>query len=606
MRTAISKYRRVIRYTMRQWPSLVLILGLTVAIAATAALQPWPLKLLVDHALGGAPAPLLIGSLLERFSLSPTPTTLIFLAAVSSLGLFLLSSALDAGLNFAWASAGQRMIYDLASHLFQRLQRVSLLFHSQRTVGDMLSRLMGDSWCVYTVTDSLLISPLQHVLTLATIGAIAWNLDAKLTLYSLIIAPVLGGSAFFFGHRLKQRTLQNREAQSRLLSFVHQTLVALPIVQAFGTEERNRYHFRILAKDAVVHLQHSALLKNAQLLVNGLTITMGTAIVLYIGGGQVLSGTLPVGSFLVFLAYQTSMQNAIQGLLVSYVNLKMAESNIDRVLEVSEAKDEVVDRPGAKPLPARSAVRQGAVRFENISFGYLPGCPVLKEISLEGRPGEAIAVVGPTGAGKSTLVSLIPRFFDPWEGRVTFNGIDVRDIKLASLREQTSIVLQEPFLLPVTVAENIAYGRPGASGAQIVAAARAANADAFIRRLPQGYDTIIGERGATFSGGEKQRLAIARALLKDAPILILDEPTSALDAQTETLLIEALERLMKGRTTFIIAHRLSTIRRANRIVVLENGKIVESGTHQELLAANGSYHRLHSLQFPTLPQEVVR
>jgi ATP-binding cassette subfamily B protein/subfamily B ATP-binding cassette protein MsbA len=266
----------------------------------------------------------------------------------------------------------------------------------------------------------------------------------------------------------------------------------------------------------------------------------------------------------------------------------------------------VVDRPGAKPLPARRTGRHGVVCFEKITFGYLPDRPVLQDVSLEARPGEAIAVVGPTGAGKSTLVSLIPRFFDPWAGRITFNGIDVRDIKLASLRAQTSIVLQESFLLPVTVAENIAYGRPGASRNQIVTAATAANADAFIRRLPQGYDTIIGERGATFSGGEKQRLAIARALLKDAPILILDEPTSALDAQTETLLIEALERLMKGRTTFIIAHRLSTIRRADRIVVLENGKLVESGTHQELLAANGVYHRLYSLQFPTLLQEVVR
>jgi ATP-binding cassette subfamily B protein len=604
MRATIYKYKRVIRYALRQWPSLVLILGLTVAMTAAAALQPWPLKLLVDHALGDAPASALIGSLLERFSLSATPTTLIFVAALSSLGLFLLNSALDAGLNLAWAAAGQRMIYDLAAELFHRLQRVSLLFHSQRTVGDMLSRLMRDSWCVYTVTNSLLISPLQHILTLATIGTIAWNLDSKLTLYSLAVAPVLGGSSFFFGRRLKQRTQQNREAQSRLLSFVHQTLVAIPVVQAFGTEERNERQFRKLADDAVTRSQQGTLLNSSHGLVNGLTITIGTAIIIYFGGGRVLSGTLSIGSFLVFLAYQRSIQSAIQGLLGIYVSLKTVEPNIDRVLEVSESKEEVVDRPGAKPLPTRRAGERGLICLENITFGYLPDCPVLYGVTLEARSDEVIAVVGPTGAGKSTLVSLIPRFFDPWAGRVTFNGIDVRDVKLASLRAQISIVLQEPFLLPVTVAENIAYGRPGASRAQIMAAARAANADAFIRRLPQGYDTVVGERGAPFSGGEKQRLAIARALLKDAPILILDEPTSALDAETEALVMEALERLMKGRTTFIIAHRLSTIRRADRIVVLEHGRVVEAGTHRELLTANGSYHRFHALQFSTLPQEV--
>lgn len=605
MRATIYKYGQVIRYALRQWLALGLILGLTVAITATAALQPWPLKLLVDHALGDASAPTQLGLVLERLSLDATPPTLVFVAALSSLGLFLLSSALDTGLNLAWAAASQRMIYDLASDLFHRLQRLSLLFHSRRTVGDTLARLTTDSWCVFTVTDSLLIAPLKHGLTLATVGAIAWNLDAKLTLCSLIVAPALGGSAFFFGRRLKRRTQQQREAQSRLLSFVQQTLVAIPVVQAFGTEERNVRQFRSLAADAVRRSQQGTLLKNSHGLVSGLTTTLGTAVILYVGGSRVLSGALSVGSFLAFLAYQRSLQSAFQGLLEIYVSLKSVEPNIDRVLEVSEAQEEIQDRPDAKPLPVCRASACGLVCFENVTFGYVPGRPVLKNITLEARPGEAVALVGQTGAGKSTLVSLIPRFFDPWDGRVTFDGADIRDVQLASLRAQTSIMLQEPFLMPVTVAENIAYGRPGASQVQIVAAAAAANADTFIRQLPQGYATVLGERGATLSGGEKQRLAIARALLKDAPVLILDEPTSALDAQTEALLLEALERLMEGRTTFIIAHRLSTIQRADRIVVLENGRIVESGTHRELLTANGRYHRFYSLQFSNLPQEVV-
>jgi ATP-binding cassette subfamily B protein/subfamily B ATP-binding cassette protein MsbA len=245
------------------------------------------------------------------------------------------------------------------------------------------------------------------------------------------------------------------------------------------------------------------------------------------------------------------------------------------------------------------------VRFEGVSFGYEAGRPVLSGITLEGRPGETIALVGATGAGKSTLASLIPRFFDPWEGRVLVDGRDVRDVQLASLRSRVALVLQEPFLLPLTVAQNIAYGRPEAGREEIVAAAEAANAAEFIRRLPDGYETVLGERGATLSGGQRQRLAIARALLKDAPILILDEPTSALDAQTEALLLEALERLMAQRTTFIIAHRLSTIQAADRIAVLEAGRLVETGTHQELLSAQGFFSRYHRLQFPDCHREVA-
>jgi ATP-binding cassette, subfamily B, bacterial len=263
---------------------------------------------------------------------------------------------------------------------------------------------------------------------------------------------------------------------------------------------------------------------------------------------------------------------------------------------VLDADDVVRDAPGARRLPTRSGGEVGHVRLDHVTFGYLPGRPVLQDVSLEARPGEAVALVGPTGAGKSTLASLILRLFDPWQGRITFDGMNLRAIQLADLRARIALVLQEPYLLPLTIAGNIAYGRPDAARDEIVRAAVAANADSFIRELPQGYDTAIGERGQTLSGGQKQRLAIARALLKDAPVLILDEPTAALDAETETLLLEALERLMLGRTTFIIAHRLSTIRNADRVVVLDGRRVAEIGSHEELLAAGDLYRRFCQLQ----------
>ena len=599
------RYRRLSRYLLSQWPTLVTILVLTATTSIVTTLQPWPLKILVDYALGQTALPAPIRSLLEHFNLTVTPALLIVAAAVGSLGLYALNATLDVGLSWAWSAAGQRMVYNLAESLFHRLQRLSLLFHSRRSVGDLLSRLTYDTYCIYTLTDVLLASPGRHVLMLTTIGIVAWRLEPTLTILSLAVAPLMAGSALVFGFRLKRQMRQYREAQSRLLSFVHQTFTALPVVQAFSREDYNKQQFQHRAADTIASLQRDTLLKNIYGFLNTSVTTVGTAIVLYFGGQQVLSGTMTVGSLLVFLAYLQSMQDAFKGLLTTYGKLKSVEANVDRVLEVLDAKEGVWDAPAARLLPTPSTGVRGQVRLEEVSFGYEPGYPVLQNITLEAHPGETIALVGATGSGKSTLVSLIPRFFDPWQGRVLFDEVDVREVQLQSLRSQIALVLQEPFLLPLTVAQNIAYGRPSAGQEEIVAAARDANAEEFIQQLPQGYDTTIGERGATLSGGQKQRLAIARALLKDAPVLILDEPTSALDAQTEALLLEALERLMVGRTTFIIAHRLSTIRQANRIVVLERGKVVEMGTHQDLLLIGNVYPRLHSLQFSNSPQEVV-
>jgi ATP-binding cassette subfamily B protein/subfamily B ATP-binding cassette protein MsbA len=594
----LSKYTRIIQYGLRQWRMLLFIGALSCTAAGVAVLAPWPLKILVDCALGGEKAPGWVAWM------GASGRGLIVVAAVGSLVVFLLGSLIDAGLSFGWTAAGQKMVYDLAGDLFARLQRLSLLFHGKTPVGDSLSRLSGDTWCVYAVCEGMLVAPIQHVLTLGLVGTVAWRLDWKLACVAFATAPLLGASAYFFGRRLTRQTKFNREAQARLASFVHTTIGAIPLVQAFSAEERNVGQYRRLAESAVLSTRQGLVLKQIYSVVNAAATTIGTAVVLYFGGRRVLENAMSLGSLLVFLAYLKTIQGATQGLLAVYGNVKGVEASIDRVNGILDVDIGVKEARDAAAMGEISAGGSSVV-WENVSFGYEENTPILHEVNLEVKAGQMLALVGPTGAGKSTLVSLVPRFFDPWAGRVLIDGYDLREVKLADLRARVSIVLQEPFLLPLSVAENIAYGRPGAGRAEIEAAAVAANADGFIRGLPAGYETVIGERGASLSGGERQRLAIARAILKDAPILILDEPTASLDAQTEASVMAALGRLTQGRTTIVIAHRLSTIRRADAVAVVDGGRIVEWGTHEELMARGELYRRLHELQFGTAKGEGV-
>lgn len=583
---------------MRQWPRLLVLIGLNAIAAGIAAVDPWPMKLLVDYALhhgkgkgGGLPPAI------ERLMHGVTPSGFIIAAAGATLALFVINSFVSAGLAWTWTVAGRRMVYEVASDLFRRLQRRSLLTHARSNIGDSLTRLTVDTWSVYTVTEMLLIGPVRNVFTLATIGLVAWRLDSRLTLLALTIIPALAASAGFFGRRLLERARKERRAQSVLYSFLQQTLSALPMVKAFTAEQRNVNYFNEIGKVEVERIRRTTLLRGGFVTVRDLITTIGTAVILVAGGRRVIAGTLSLGSLLVFLSYIRNIQGSLAGLLENYAGLKTVEANVERVFDVLDADELVRDAPGALPLPARPKGEGAEVRIENVVFQYERDRPVLRGVTMEARPGEMVAIVGATGAGKTTLVGLVPRFFDPLEGRVTINGIDVRQVQLKSLRDQIALVLQDSFILPLSIADNIAYGRPEATRAEIEEMARAANASEFIERLPMGYDSVVGERGTTLSGGERQRLAIARAFLRDAPILILDEPTSSLDVGTEALVLGALERLMVGRTVLVIAHRLSTVRRANRIVVLEQGQIAEQGTHDELLAAGGLYHGLHMTQF---------
>jgi ATP-binding cassette, subfamily B, bacterial len=598
-RLASSKYARLAKYSCRQWRQVLLIVCLTLLSAAAVALQPWPAKFLVDHILGVLPLPRWLLSPLQSLGVAPDPGVLILGASIATLLIFILTSVIDIVLTWNWSVTGQQMVANLAQDLFQRLQRLAPRFHHSHPVGDSLSRLTTDTWCAYQLMDGLLVSPAQKLITFGALGVVAWQLNAELAVYALATAPIMAVVSIYFGRRIKERTRLGREAQSRLLSLVQQTLSALPIVQVFDTELRNSRRFKDLAADAIHLSQKGALVVGSYGLVTGLITTAGTALILFVGGKQVLAGALSLGSFLVFIAYLRHLQGAAEGLLKLYGQLKPLEASIDRVFEIFEAsaRDQLVEAANAQPVPARHGKIGRHVSLQNVTFGYDRDHPVLQDVSIVANAGEIIAIVGASGVGKSTLVSLIPRFCDPWEGSVTIDGIDVRSVTLKSLRDQIAMVLQEPYLLPLSVADNIGYARLGASFENIVAAARAANADEFIRRLSHGYQTVMGEKGCTLSGGEKQRLAIARAFLRDAPILILDEPTSALDAQTEVAVLDALERLAAGRTTFIIAHRISTIRRADRIVVLDRGRVSQTGTHDDLVKSHGLYRRLHSMQF---------
>jgi ATP-binding cassette subfamily B protein/subfamily B ATP-binding cassette protein MsbA len=596
-RSTFYRYHRMLPYIRREWRRLSVISALTAMMAGISVLMPWPLKLLVDYALGEEPLPAVVAVPLTAVGLEPNTLLLIVAAGTASFALFALNATLNWGITWSWAVSGYRMLYDLAADLFARLQRLSLVYHGKRPVGDLLSRISTDSWSTYKLAADLLVSPAQSLLTIATIGSVAWMMDPLLAGILLATTPLLVWSARFFGQRLKRRSRLQREAEARLTSFVHQTLTAIPVVKAFTREERNRVEFAAIGDAVVRRAQRGNLANQAFQFVNGSAMAIGSALVMLVGGHRVLSGDLSLGSLLVFIAYAQTIRWTFISLLTTYGKVKGTEASIDRVLEVLDAEEEVTERPTARAFE-RQSDRQGiAVTLENVTFGYEPNRPVLKDVSLHVQAGESVALVGSTGAGKTTLASLVPRFFDPWEGRVLLDGSDARDLQLRSLRQQIALVLQEPFLLPLSIAENIAYGRPDASRDEIIAAAVAANADEFIRRLPEGYNTVIGERGATLSGGQRQRLAIARALLKDAPILILDEPTSALDGRTEALILEALERLMANRTTFIIAHRLSTICNADRIVVLKDGAVVEQGRQDDLIAAGGDYWQFHRLQF---------
>jgi ATP-binding cassette subfamily B protein/subfamily B ATP-binding cassette protein MsbA len=598
---SIRRQLRLLRYAGPHWRGLIVLVATMLVNVGLDLLRPWPLKLLVDNVLGGKGTP----HVLSFLPGAAGPHGLLVWIVVGLVAIFLVGTLVHMVYTYTSLRLGQEITYDVAGDLFRHLQRLSLLFHARRPAGDMIARVTGDSYCVSTLVGEALLPVAQSAVLLVAMFTVMWLLQPTLTLLAVAVIPFMVIVIKALGRPIRERTRERRDLEGSMMSVVEQTLAAVPAVQAFTREDIEHRRFRKYADRTVTAYIRATFAGMWFELFAGLVTTVGTAAVFYVGAELALRGELTIGTIIVFASYLGSLYDPIDSMTHTTQTVQIAAAQADRVSEIFETVPEIQDRPHAKP-----ARMGGSVRYEDVTFGYEPGRPVLERVSLEARTGEVLAIVGPTGAGKTTLANLLVRFFDPWSGRVTIGGTDIRDFRVRSLRQQIGLVLQDPFILPLTVAENIAYGKPHAERDEIVAAAEAADVDEFVRRLPDGYDSVIGEKGATLSGGEKQRLSIARAFLKDAPLLILDEPTSALDARTEGVLLDVLERLMRGRITFVIAHRLSTVRHATRIVVLDRGKLVESGPHDELLALGGLYASLYRTQMDrhadiTPPGQVV-
>jgi ATP-binding cassette subfamily B protein/subfamily B ATP-binding cassette protein MsbA len=564
----------------------IFALAQVVLISGAELLKPWPLKLIIDNVLGGQ---LLSWPLLAGWSRQ----TLLLASCLGLVGIYIVLGGLSMLNNYTTIRIGQSMVNDLRGALYNHLQRLSLAFHNRRQVGDLLYRVTADTYSIQTLTMNGIFPILTSLVLLIGMTTVMLRIDRLLTLLALSVCPLLFVTISAMSKHINQAATTAHERESVIYSLVQRTMSAIRVIQAFTKEEEE--HRRFMAASAE-SLWANLRLYNLQTLYSGVVnviIALGTALVVWVGASHAMNGTLSVGELVVFTAYLASLYGPINTISQTLGLIEGGKAGLMRVHEILTIERDLPE--GKRVVPAGGVC--GDVVFENVTFGYVPGQPVLRGIDLHVTPGQTVAVVGPTGAGKSTLVSLLPRFYDPQEGRVLLDGTDIREFTLASLRRQIAMVLQPPLVFPITIGENIAYGRSGASAETIERAARLARIHETIARLPQGYDTLVGEQGVTLSEGERQRLTIARAILRDAPILILDEPTSSIDAETEALIMEGLEQLMAGRTTFIIAHRLSTVRRADVILVIRGGHVVEQGSFAELLRRQGPFAALYRTQF---------
>jgi len=600
---------------------IALAMGLLVASIGINLLKPWPLAILVDSVLGTRPYPAWLPSQMTEWSQAGQLVAIV----AASLALHLTHSAVCAGHVYLSIGVGLRGLRRVRDDVFGWLQRLSLRYHHGTEAGDVIFRAGTDTSAFQVLFQQGLLIVVSATGTLLFMAVMMARLNLYLTSVALVAVPVLLVSLKVFGGAMRSRAMTAQRAEGRVYSLIHQGITALPLIQSHAREHHEQERFASQTEQA----------RRQKMAHQGLEVVFWCAIsvilaactlgVTWVGAQQVLAGKLTLGELLVFLAYVTQLFEPLHQLSQVGATLSSAGASTRRVFEILDTPEEVKDRPDARPVyqgleadgqaglptsaedmfapagapaarPGRPLQISGNVAYDDVSFDYDPLRPVLHHVSFKLLAGTSAAIIGPSGAGKTTLLNLLPRFFDPASGAVLLEGVDLRDLRLADLRAQIGLVLQKPIILPATVAENIAYGRPQATMAEIEAAAHYANASAFIEKLPQQYQTVVGDGGAHLSVGERQRINLARAFLKDAPILLMDEPTSALDVESEAQVVASLFALMRGRTTLMVAHRLTTIRRVDKILVVENGRLTEMGAPDDLLAEQGYYARVVSGQ----------
>jgi len=585
----VKNWSRAIAYFRPELPGVFAALGLMLLSIAASVLKPWPVAILIDNILGQKPFPVWLP---EAFKTADRTTAIIF----SAVAIFVLHSAqglFSAIQNFISIKAGLRGLARIRNQLFDWMQRLSLAFYQRSNQGDLIYRATWDTYSIQTIFQQGVFKFLNSLLTLALMLIVMWRVNTSLTMIAAAVFPPLIAAMYFFGRKMNKRSLEAHNADSQVSSFVQQNIATLPIVQSYVREEKEKQEFERQVGNTFQKRVRQHGLEVSYWLMIAMLFGMATGALSWWGGKEIMVQRLSIGELVIFLSYMAQLYEPLNQLSQVGATVSDANAGLSRIFEILDSK-EIVSEP-ANPVPLTTREKGLDVAFEGVTFGYSMDQTVLKGISLEVKAGEIIGLIGPSGAGKTTLLNLIPRFYDPLEGCVRVQGKDIREYRVHELRKNIAYVFQESFLLRGSVTENISYGRPEATASEIERAATLANVHEFILRLPNGYDTIVGEGAARLSVGEKQRISIARAFLKDSPILLLDEPTSSLDAETEFTIIQSLAKLMANRTTFIAAHRFTTLQHAHKILVLGSGRIVEIGTPAELLKSGGYYARLKQI-----------